>query len=77
MNNGDIISGMYAENAAFNPGLTAIEAALVNLRLNSLAMPEATIVDAVMVEKHSPISHKAIAASIISHMGAELRYFIV
>lgn len=77
MNNGDIINGMYAENVAFNPGLTAIEAALVNLRLNSLAKPEATIVDAVMVEKQAPVSHKAMAASIISHMGAELRHFIV
>lgn len=77
MNNGDIISGMYAENVAFNPGLTAIEAALVNLRLNSLAKPEATIVDAVMVEKQAPISHQAMTASIISHMGAELRHFIV
>ncbi|KEI69705.1 hypothetical protein GV64_02160 [Endozoicomonas elysicola] len=77
MNNGDIISGMYAENVAFNPSLTAIEAALVNLRLNSLAKPEATIVDAVMVEKQAPISHKAMAVSIISHMGAELRHFIV
>ncbi len=77
MSNGDIISGMYAENSAFNPGLTAIEAALVNRRLNSLAKPEATIVDAAMVEKQAPISHKAMTASIISHMGAELRHFIV
>lgn len=75
--NGDIISGRYAENVAFNPGMTAIEAALVNLRLNSLEQPENKIVDAVMVEKQSPISHQAMTTSILSLMETELRYFIV
>lgn len=75
--NGDIISGRYAENVAFNPGMTAVEAALANLRLSSLAEAPGKIIDAVMVEKQASVSHQAMTASIISHMGAELRYFVV
>lgn len=77
IDNGDIITGRYAENAAFNPGMTAVEAALVNLRLSSLAKGQGKIVDAVLVEKQATISHKGMTASIISHMEAELRYFVV
>ncbi|MFK0570631.1 cytidine deaminase [Endozoicomonas sp.] len=77
IDNGDIISGRYAENVAFNPGMTAIEAALVNLRLISLSRPESRVVDAVMVEKQASISHQAMASSAVSQLEAELRYFIV
>lgn len=77
IDNGNIISGRYAENAAFNPGMTALEAALVNLRLNSLGQPHGRIIDAVMVEKKASISHKTLTASIIRQMGAELRHFVV
>lgn len=77
LENGDMIMGQYAENAAFNPGLTAMEAALVNLRLNHLGKPESRIIDAVMVEKASITSHKASAQSILSAYGAELRYYEV
>ena len=77
IDNGNIICGRYAENVAFNPGMTAVEAALVNLRLSSLAKAQGKIIDAVLVEKQAPISHKDMTASIISHIGAELRYFVV
>ena len=77
IDNGDIISGRYAENAAFNPGMTAVETALTILRLSSLAKAPGRIIDAVMVEKQASISHKAMADSIISHIGAELRHFVV
>ena len=75
--NSDIISGRYAENAAFNPGMTAVEAALVNLRLYRLAGAPGKIIDAVLVEKQASISHRGMTASIIGHIGAELRYFVV
>ena len=77
IDNEDIISGRYAENVAFNPGMTAVEAALVNLRLSSLTKAPGKIIDAVMVEKQASISHKAMADSIFSHKGTELRYFVV
>ncbi|USE36604.1 cytidine deaminase [Endozoicomonas sp. SCSIO W0465] len=77
IDNGDIVSGRYAENAAFNPGMTAVEAALVNLRLSSLAENQGKVIDAVLVERQAPISHQGVTASIISHIGAELRYFVV
>ncbi|WP_257295976.1 cytidine deaminase [Endozoicomonas sp. YOMI1] len=77
IDNGDIISGRYAENVAFNPGMTAVEAALINLRLSSLAKATGKIIDAVMVENQASISHRAVADSIISHTGTELRYFVV
>lgn len=77
LENGDIITGQSAENAAYNPGLTAVEAALVNLRLHHLGKPESRIVDAVMVETASLSSNKDCAKSILSGYGAELRYYEV
>ncbi len=77
LKNGTVITGRYAENAAFNPGLTAIEAALVSLRLNSLGEPHSKIIDAVLVEKQAPVSHLAMASSILGHHGAQLRHYTV
>ena len=77
LENGTIVTGKYAENAAFNPGLTAVEAAMINLRLNSLDEPHSKVIDAVMVEKQAPISHRAMASSIASHLGTKLRYYFV
>ena len=76
LENSTIIGGRYAENAAFNPGLTAIEAALVNLRLDSLDKPHSKVTDVVMVEKQAVISHKAMASSIVDHLGAQLRHYL-
>ena len=76
LENSTIITGRYAENAAFNPGLTAIEAALVNLRLGSLDKPHGKVTDVVMVEKRAVISHKAMASSIVDHLGAQLRHYL-
>ncbi len=77
LENGTIVTGKYAENAAFNPGLTAVEAALINLRLNSLDEPHDKVIDAVMVEKQAPISHQAMASAVVSYLGAQLRYHLV
>ena len=77
LENGDVVVGQSAENAAYNPGLTAVEAALVNLRLHHLGKPESRIVDAVMVETASLSSNKDTARSILGGYGAELRYYEV
>ncbi|MGB1271124.1 MAG: cytidine deaminase [Endozoicomonas sp.] len=80
LDNGDIVTGQYAENAAFNPSLTAIEAVLVNLRLNNLRKPEAKVVDAVLIEKETGISHKPMAQSVLDTVldsNGVLRSFLV
>lgn len=77
LESGDIVTGQYAENAAFNPGMTAVEAVLCNLRVTHLGQPEQRIIDAVMVEASTATSHKESAQSILRHHGAELRYYIV
>ena len=77
LESGDIITGQYAENVAFNPGMTAIEAALCNLRLNNLGKPESKIVDAVLLEKSTDISHRASVEAILEGMNTKLRYYSV
>ena len=77
LENGDIVTGQSAENAAYNPGMTAVESALVNLRLHHLGKPESRITDAVMVETSSLSSNKDITRSILGGYGAELRYYEV
>ena len=77
LENGDIVTGQSAENAAYNPGMTAVESALVNLRLHHLGKAESRIVDAVMVETASLSSNKDTAKSILNGYGAELRYYEV
>ncbi len=77
MKNGSIVVGRYAENVAFNPGLTALESALINLRLSSLCEPHGQVIDAVMIEKEAAISHQSLTAAITLQMGAKLRSFVV
>ncbi len=77
LENGDIVIGQYAENAAFNPGLPAVDAAMCNLRLHNPGKPDNNIVDAVMVEKQSGISHKLVAESILAGQGCRLRHYTV
>ncbi|OED49155.1 hypothetical protein ACH42_02055 [Endozoicomonas sp. (ex Bugula neritina AB1)] len=74
---GDMVTGQYAENVAFNPGMTAIEAALCNMRLNNLGKPDSKVTDAVLVEASSVTSHQTTTASILADIGAELRYYTV
>lgn len=74
MSDGTIITGRYAENAAFNPSLTAIDAAKILLRLHRLAYPDSQIVDAVMIEKQCDIQHQTLADAFIHAENATLRY---
>ncbi|MFP3345500.1 cytidine deaminase, partial [Halomonas sp. SIMBA_159] len=52
---GRLFSGMYAENAAFNPSLPPLQVALINM--NMASYPLSDIVEAALVEqKDSAIS---------------------
>ncbi|PJE78075.1 Cytidine deaminase [invertebrate metagenome] len=77
LSSGQIITGRYAENAAFNPSLTAAEAALNNWRLVQLAgnPKDQCIEDAVLVEEDGIISHRAISCDIFQQYGCRLRCF--
>ena len=79
LSNGQIITGQYAENVAFNPGMTAVESAIVNWRLANLATPETPvrITDAVLVEKKAMISHQAITENVLSYYRVNLTTIVI
>jgi cytidine deaminase len=61
---GEILTGSYLENAAFNPGLSALQAAFVPLILNGFAfkhVKEAALVQA----KKGAVQHQAISAMVL------------
>ncbi|GAA4650052.1 cytidine deaminase [Kistimonas scapharcae] len=69
-----VFVGRYAENAAFNPSLTAMISALSQLRFASLQIPR-RIVEVVMVERPSAINHKQLTDNIVDLLeGCEYRY---
>ncbi|OOF58892.1 cytidine deaminase [Rodentibacter myodis] len=65
-NNGKIISGRYAENAAFNPSLPALQTALNFAYLNN--QKTENILRVVMAERPTTLSHKAMAEQLLSAM---------
>ncbi len=77
LKSGKIVAGRYASNAAFNPGATALEAAMVNWRLALLETQQDDIVEAVMVEQPTKVSQYALAESQLKDYGVELRYIAV
>ncbi|WP_299734594.1 cytidine deaminase [uncultured Endozoicomonas sp.] len=77
LDSGAIITGRYAENAAFNPGMIAIESALVNLRLEQLTNPKSKVVDAVLVEMGDSISHQSMTEAMARNLRTELRVFTI
>ena len=74
LKDGRIVTGRYAENAAFNPSMQAVESALVNWRLAALGTPCSDVIDAVLVETNERIGHKATTESILAGFGVKLRY---
>jgi len=73
LHDGTIVSGRYAECAAFNPSLPALQAALSALALRR-ADPSA-IADAVLAEAAGATSQRASAAAILGALaGIPLRY---
>ena len=74
LKDGRIVTGRYAANVAFNPGMPALESAMVNWRLANLDAPDTELVDAVLVEKNDVISHKALTEAVLADHGVKLRY---
>lgn len=69
-----ILTGRYAENAAFNPSFLPLQGALNQHRLQGLqALP---ITRVVMAEKKSVLSHRKMTQSLAQHfLNLELEYF--
>jgi len=62
--NGDVVTGRYAENAAFNPSLPALQTALNFAYLNDKKLSD--IERIVMAEKALKLSHKTMAEVLLS-----------
>ncbi|MCW7555280.1 cytidine deaminase [Endozoicomonas gorgoniicola] len=77
LSSGRVVTGRYGENAAFNPGISAMEAAVVNWRMALLAQPEDRIVAAVMVEQQGTSSQRYLAEAFLADYGVKLQYFRV
>ncbi|MRI33281.1 cytidine deaminase [Endozoicomonas sp. OPT23] len=77
LKSGKIVAGRYASNAAFNPGATAMESAMVNWRLSLLNSVQDDVVEAVMVEQPAKVTQKELAESQLKDYGVELRYISV
>ena len=75
LSSGRVVSGRYGENAAFNPGISAMEAAVVNWRMALLAQPEDRVVAAVMVEQQGASSQRYLAEAFLADYGVKLQYF--
>ena len=65
---GDVVTGRYVENAAFNPSLPALQTALNFAYLNDKKLSE--IERIVMVEKTLTLSHRAMAESLLLGLSA-------
>ncbi len=74
LKDGRIVTGRYAANVAFNPGMPAIESAMVNWRLANLDAPDTELTDAVLIEKNDVISHRALTEAVLADHGIKLRY---
>ena len=71
-----IYHGSYAENAAFNPSLPAMQVALNYLILSGEAVENIT--RAVMVEKSQTLKYKAMAEALLTSVcEVKLEYFEV
>ena len=62
--NGTIITGRYAENAAFNPSLPALQTALNYAYLNNLDLAE--IERIVLAEKSRKLSYKGMSEQLLT-----------
>lgn len=77
LKSGRCVTGRYGENTAFNPGISAMETAIVNWRLALLDNPEDTITEAAMVEQAGSSSQRYLAEAFLADYGIKLGYFAV
>lgn len=73
--NGEIITGRYAENAAFNPSLPALQTALNFAYLNNKKLTD--IERIVMVEKPTKLSHKSMTEQLLRELNLPVLEYIV
>lgn len=75
-NNERIFSGMYAENAAFNPSLAPLQMALVAMNLANIEFKE--IKAAILVEKaNAVISHKDSTRSLLNAIKPDINLKVI
>ncbi|THA06805.1 cytidine deaminase [Rodentibacter pneumotropicus] len=72
--NGEIISGRYAENAAFNPSLPALQTALNFSYLNDKILTD--IQRIVMVEKPAKLSHKSMTEKLLQALNLSVLEYV-
>jgi cytidine deaminase len=73
---GQIYTGRYVENAAYNPSMSPLESALTFMNMNITINTTTEIVDVVLVERTSVISQVDAASAVLSSMtDVPLRYY--
>lgn len=70
--NGEMVQGAYAENAAFNPSLPALQVALNALFMQGKKLTH--IKEIIMVEKPTNLTYQPSAQNFLNHLGIEFRY---
>ena len=74
--NGEIITGRYAENAAFNPSLPALQTALNYAYLNNLDLAE--IERIVLAEKPTKLSYREMTEQLLNTIvEVKMEYFMI
>nr|WP_314739191.1 cytidine deaminase [uncultured Haemophilus sp.] len=74
--NGEIITGRYAENAAFNPSLPALQTALNYAYLNNLDLNN--IERVVLAEKPNGLSYKGMSEQLLETLSeTRLEYYLI
>jgi len=63
---GNIFTGRYAENAAYNPSMSPLESALAYMNMNSAAQTPINISRAILVESTSDISQRSATEAVLS-----------
>ena len=73
---GNIFTGRYAENAAYNPSMSPMESALTNMNMTRFPQSLFDICDAVLVEVETFISQKPVTEIVLSSIApkVKLRY---
>ena len=76
INDGRVYAGRYAENAAFNPGLSPLHTAIIRVNMDHMES-DYKIKKAVLVEKPTSISQHAVCKLLLHSVapGIELEYF--
>ncbi|MCP4626985.1 MAG: cytidine deaminase [bacterium] len=69
---GKIYAGRYAENAAFNPSLSALHTAIIRMNMDSFELDN-TITRAVLVERPTSISQRSVCELLLESVAPEVK----